>query len=69
MQMIRVRIKATHQVLDMVPDVAKRMIAGGTAEEAKPQDVESMAVAAISERAVAPAQQAAKKALFGKRRA
>jgi hypothetical protein len=33
MQMMRVRVKATRQVLDMVPDVARRMIAGGTAEE------------------------------------
>ena len=70
MPMIRVRIKASRQVLDMVPDVAKRLIAGGTAEEVKSgAQPETMSVAAISERAVAPAQSPAKKPLFGKRRA
>jgi hypothetical protein len=33
MPMVRVRIKATGQVLDIIPDVARRMIAGRTAEE------------------------------------
>lgn len=53
MQMIRVRVKATRQVLDMVPDVARRMIAGGTAEEVS--QVENM-TRAVAERAIAPAQ-------------
>ena len=58
MPMIRVRVKATGQVLDMVPEVAKRMIAGGTAERINLVDspVESMAVAPEAERAVVPAQ-------------
>ena len=50
-QLIRVRIKATGQVLDMVPATAERMIVGGTATR-----VENMAVAPAAERAVAPAQ-------------
>jgi hypothetical protein len=70
MQMIRVRIRATRQVLEMVPDVAKRMIAGGTAEEVKSRSQpDTMSVAATSERAVAAAQSPAKKSMFGKRRA
>jgi hypothetical protein len=52
MQMIKVRIRATGQVLEMVPNVAQRMIAGGTAVAV----TESMAVAPAAERAVAPAQ-------------
>jgi hypothetical protein len=68
--MIRVRIRATRQVLEMVPDVAKRMIAGGTAEEVKSSSQpETMSVAVTSERAVADAQSPAKKSNFGKRRA
>lgn len=73
MKMIRIRIKATGQVTEMVPNVARSMILGGTAEEVKSSSVESkpvesMAVAAVAERAVAPAQQVAKKPLFGRRR-
>lgn len=56
MQMTRVQIKATGQVLDMIPSVAKRMIAGGTAEEYKPKAIESQVVAPRAERAVATAQ-------------
>ena len=68
MQMMRIRIRATRQVTDMVPHVATRMIAGGTAEEVKP--IESMAVAPSLERAVAPAQAgAAKKKLLSRRSA
>ena len=67
MQMIRIRIKATGQVTEMVPDVARTMILGGTAEEVK--TIESMSVAA-GERAVAPAQAGpAKKKLFSRRSA
>ena len=54
MQLTKVRIRATGQVLDMVPDVARAMINGGTAEEVK-KSVESMAVAGGAERAVAAA--------------
>lgn len=64
MQMIRVRIRASGQVLDMVPIVARRMIAGGTAEEVP---TESMAVSPRLERAVAPAQSGpSKKTMFSR---
>ena len=43
---IRVRIKATGQVLDMVPTVARAMIAGGTAEPVKNDSVETATLAA-----------------------
>lgn len=33
-----VRIKATGQVLDMVPDVAVAMLNGGTAEHVEPEE-------------------------------
>ena len=71
MQMIKVRIRATGQVTDMVPNVARRMIAGGTAEEVKKVPVaESMAVSPVAERAVAPAQAGpSKKKLFSRGRA
>ena len=49
-----IRIKETGQVTEMVPDVARAMILGGTAEEVK--TTESMAVEPAAERAVAPAQ-------------
>jgi hypothetical protein len=54
----RIRIKATGQVLDMVPHVADRMIAGGTAELVISENkaIESQAVAPRAERAVTPAQ-------------
>lgn len=75
MQMTRVRIRATRQVLEMVPDVARAMINGGTAElvtapatKAKSQP-ETMAVAAVAERAVAPAQKPASKTGFSRKRA
>jgi hypothetical protein len=49
-----IRIKATGQVTEMVPDVARAMILGGMAEEVK--TTESMAVGNQAEHAVAPAQ-------------
>lgn len=52
----KVRIKATGQVVDMVPSVANRMIAGGTAELVESKTIESQAVAPRAERTVAPAQ-------------
>jgi len=67
MQMMRVRIKETGQVTDMVPAVARAMILGGTAEEVKSNAVESMAVAAAGERAVAPAQEPQKKSRFSRK--
>lgn len=42
--MIRVRIKATGQVQDMIPQVARAMIAGGTAEEVKDEQIETAAL-------------------------
>jgi hypothetical protein len=67
MKMIRVRIRATGQVLDMAPAPARAMILGRTAEEVPSS--ESMAVAPIAERAVAPAQAgAAKKPMFSRRK-
>lgn len=57
MQMVKIRIKETRQITDMVPDIAMRMIAGGTAELVNdPNQIESTAVAPRAERAVAPAQ-------------
>lgn len=57
MQMVRVRVKATGQVLDMIPDVARRMIAGGTAEAIANSGtpIESMTLAQ-AQTAVAPQQ-------------
>lgn len=55
-QYITVRIKATGQVTELVPDVARAMILGGTAEELKP--VETQMVKPAAEHAVAPAQHA-----------
>jgi hypothetical protein len=55
MGFITIRIRETGQVTEMVPDVARAMILGGTADE-----VESMAVAQSAERAVAPAQAGAR---------
>lgn len=70
MKMIRVRIRATGQVLEMVPSVAQRMIAGKTAEEVSNEPMESMAVAHQAERAVSAAQAGpAKKTAASKRRA
>jgi hypothetical protein len=74
MKMTKIRIRATGQVTDMVPDVARAMINGGMAvevkeNEVKPAQPETMAVAPIAGRAVAPQQSPAKKPLFGKRRA
>lgn len=67
MKMTRVRIRATGQVTDMLPDVARAMILGGTAEEVKS---ESMAVSPQAERAVAPAQSGpTKKPMFSRKRA
>jgi hypothetical protein len=55
--MVTIRIKATRQVTDMVPAVANRMIAGGTAELVDDRNkIESTAVVPRAERAVAPAQ-------------
>lgn len=69
MQMMRIRIKATGQVTDMVPAVARAMILGGTAEEVKQQRaVENMSLDIAGERAVAPAQSSsAKKSRFARR--
>jgi hypothetical protein len=54
MDFITIRIKDGGQVTEMVPDVARAMILGGTAEEVK--TTESMAVEPAAEHAVAPAQ-------------
>jgi hypothetical protein len=68
MKMIKIRIRATGQVTDMVPAVARAMILGGTAEEVKTRP-ESMAVEPVSERAVAPAQNgSSRKPAFSRRR-
>ena len=53
MGFITIRIKETGQVTEMLPEVARAMIAGGTAE---PLETESMAVVPSAEHAVAPAQ-------------
>lgn len=55
MQCIRVRIKETGQVQDMIPAVATAMILGGTADRVDTQ-TESMTLAPAAETAVAPAQ-------------
>ncbi len=59
MNWIKVRIKATGQVLDMLPSAARAMVAGGTAElvgdsnssQAQPQ---TAAIEPRNERAIAP---------------
>ena len=56
MQMIRIRIKETGQITDMIPAVARAMILGGTAEDlSRPGKVETMAGAGGVERAVTSA--------------
>jgi hypothetical protein len=70
--MIKIRIRETGQVTDMVPDVARAMINGGTAVEVcdtKAAKPETMAVAPTAERAVAPAQSPTRKPLFSRKRA
>lgn len=70
-QWIRVRIKATGQVIDMVPDRARALIGIGTADavnedEAKKLETpgpEAATIAPAQERAVAPAQNKTKKKL------
>lgn len=61
---IKVRIKATGQVLDLVPSAAFPMLHGGTAELA---DEESMTLAPIAERAVAAAQSGPRKKTAARR--
>jgi hypothetical protein len=67
---VNIRIRATGQVTEMVPDVARAMISSGMAEEVggakKP---ETMAVAPSAERAVAPAQNPANKSVLSRKRA
>jgi hypothetical protein len=64
MNMIRVRIRATGQVLDMAPAPARAMILGRTAEQVSPQPrssaPESAALAGMHENAVARTAPAAK---------
>lgn len=54
---IRVRVRATGQVLDMAPDAARAMISGGTAEEVKASVRPETMTLGRAETAVAPAQQ------------
>lgn len=57
--MTLVRIRATGQVLDMIPHVACAMLNGGTAElveTEQPKAIESQAAAPRAETAVDPAQ-------------
>jgi hypothetical protein len=58
MKPTRVRIRASGQVIEMVPAVARAMILGGTAVEVDEngRPVESMTLEQTGERAVAPAQ-------------
>jgi len=69
-QLIKMRIKATGQVLDLVPSVARAMFHGGTAELVDVEDAERMrppagaetaSVEPRAERAVARAQAPPKK--------
>lgn len=57
---VNIRIKATGQVTEMVPDVARALLASGMAEKVDaspaPRIPESMAVEPVAERAVAAAQ-------------
>ncbi len=65
---IRIRVKSTGQVTEMVPDVARAMINSGMAEEVK-RTTESTAVTPIAEQAVAPAQAGPqRKPLFSRRK-
>lgn len=67
MKMMKVRIRETGQVTEMIPHVARAMILGGTAEEVKAQP-ETMAVAPASERAVTSAQNPSRKPVLSRRR-
>lgn len=46
MKLVRVRIKATGHVQDLIPSVAAAMLAGGTAEAVKDESVETATLAA-----------------------
>lgn len=65
MNHIRVRIKESGQVLDMVPDVARAMIAGGSAvsvgQVATPKQPESAMLQPRAEQALSQRKPAAKK--------
>jgi hypothetical protein len=63
---IRIRVRATGQVIEMVPDVARAMILGGTAEEVK-STPETMTLAG-AETAVAPPQPASRKPILARGR-
>lgn len=54
----QIRLRATGQVTEMVPDVARQLISSGMAEEVRSQGAqpESMMVQPAAERAIAPAQ-------------
>lgn len=60
-----IKIRATGQVTEMVPDIARALIGSGMAEEVK---TESMAVAPAAERVVAPAQSGPTMKTLGSRR-
>jgi hypothetical protein len=81
---VNIRIRATGQVTEMVPDVARAMISSGMAEEVGAQrdlhlsavalqagaakKPETMAVTPTAERAVAPAQHPAQKSTLPRKR-
>ena len=64
---ITVRIKATGQVLDLVPFAAHPMLHGGTAELVSTEGTECAAVAPASERADAAAQSGPRKKTAARR--
>jgi len=57
---IRVLIRATGQVTELIPDVARAMVTAGTADLVSP-GIESAAIQPGAERATAPAQSHTKK--------
>lgn len=60
-KLIRVRIKGTGQILDLVPHVARARIAGGTAELLEEPAAETAALDPSTEQAVTSAHKPPKK--------
>lgn len=67
MQMTKIRIRATGQVTEMIPNVARAMIASGAGEEVKSETpiesakIETATITTPPQKATAPAQDKPKK--------
>ena len=61
MPYMRVRIKATGQVIEVIPSVGRAMVAGGTAEEVRDEPAAETAALDPGEKAVTSAQKPPKR--------